>query len=529
MTSDRAPVSHVWILLAILLVGTGFRLAVLSHVKYVPSSGYSSFMKSTLNYVSSSGEIEASEGEWRDGGELFNKLFVIQENGINYSRLFQELMQSNHPPLYYYILHTAIAISAGKTATPGIGYMINFPLFWIQVLVLYSLCSVLFSSRIVPLFAAFLSAVGFLSMDAFLLHKGYQLQVTLILLAFFLVFSFFQKDVLQFTHYLLYGIICLLAFFTHYYSYLYIFGIALIILLQYTLLRKDFRRLAFMGVSTILAAMAAFIIYPPSIRDVLMDYRSLEIQQKLLSAVSVLVYKMKVALLIFRHHFLATPYLLTIACIVALIIISALTRQKGFTPRDLFRNSLYLYLAGYFFIIFFMNIYISPYNNIRYVVPLIPLFVIILAGMLEVLPGTVQARSALLISVFFITFNIYGIAKVIQGELPGSALISTWRSQSALAEFSENAGVIIVSSQPKEKIRPVLYHAAPRDIAFCANQIPEDLFGRESEILVFLDIRLSREVRRDNSENLEKHGFQRSDSFRGFAVFKRVSTRMITK
>lgn len=524
MPDCRIPASHVWVLLAILLVGTGFRLAVISQARYVASSGYSSYMKSTLNFVSSSDEVNALEGEWRDGGELFNKLYGIQENEINYTRLFLELMQSNHPPLYYYILHTAIGLSVKKIATLGIGYLINFFFFWIQVLLLYFLCSLLFSSRIVPLFAAFLSAAGFLSMDVFLLHKGYELQVTLILMVFYLVFSFFPRQALRLTHYLLYGIFCLLAFLTHYYSYFYIAGISVIILFQYTLCRRDFRRLVYMGISTVSAAMAAFILYPPSIKDVLMDFRSRQIQEKVLAADSILVPKIKAAIQIFQHSFLAAPYLFSIACIVTLIIISALTRQRGFTPRDLFTNKSRFFLAGYFLIIFFMTVYISPYNNLRYVAPLIPLFVIILAGMLQPLPGTVQLRAAVLMAVFFITFNIYGIAKVIQGELPGSALISSWRSESVLSGLSGNAAVIVVSSHPKEKIRPVLYHAAPRGIAFCAKKIPENLFNIDSEVAAFVDNRMPRDERRGNIEDLEKHGFKRDGSFRGFMVFKRFST-----
>ena len=526
MAPDRATVSHVWILLAILLAGTGLRLAVVSQVRYAPSSGYSSFMKSTLNYVSSRQEIKDHEGEWRDGVQFFNRLYVLEENEINYTRLFQELMRSNHPPLYYYILHTAIGLSSGKTAAPGIGYLINFSFFWLQVLLVYHICSLLFSSRIVPLFAAFLSAGGFLSMHAFLLHKGYELQVTLILLVFFLVFSFFEKKALRLGHYLFYGIVCLLAFLTHYYSYFYIAGISVLVLFQYTLARKDFRRLINMGISTVLAAMTAFIVYPPSIRDVWRDHRSLEIQEKLLSADSILLYKIKVAFLMFKSQFLDTPYLFLIACILALIIISALTRKKDFTPGDLLRNKYYLFLAGYFPIFFFMNIYISPYHDLRYVAPLIPLFVILLAGMLQALPAPLQSRSALLISVFFITFNIYGIAKVRQGELPGSALISSWRSERALYDLSADAGVIIVSTHPKEKIAPVLYHAAPRRIAFCANKVSEDLFLFEPEILAFVDNQVSREIRINNIENLEKHGFRRSGSFRGFLVFKRDAAVM---
>lgn len=267
--------------------------------------------------------------------------------------------------------------------------------------------------------------------------------------------------------------------------------------------------------------MTAFIVYPPSIKDVLMDYRSRQIQETVLAADSAFLPKMKAAIQIFQHSFLATPYLFSIACIVALITISALTRQKGFTPRDFFTSKFYLWLAGYFLFIFFMIVYISPYDNIRYTAPMVPLFVIILAGMLQPLPGTVQLKAAMLIAVFFITFNIYGLAKVNQGELPGTALISSWRTESALDDLEEGASIIVVSSHPKEKIRPVLYHAAPRRIAFCVSNIPENILLTDSEILAFIDTRISRNLRTVNIENLQQHGFRRSGQFRGFAVLKR--------
>ena len=77
MTPDRYDFRLAWILIFILLVGTGFRLAAISQVRYVANSGYSSYMKSTLNFVSGNKEILKEEGAWRDSSELFNKLFTI--------------------------------------------------------------------------------------------------------------------------------------------------------------------------------------------------------------------------------------------------------------------------------------------------------------------------------------------------------------------------------------------------------------------------------------------------------------------
>ena len=521
MPFDKTACRHAYILFFILLIGTGFRLAVMSQTRYLAASGYSSYMKSTLNLISGNKEILAGEGEWRDSRALFNKLFTIDEAGIDYRQLFRELSRSNHPPLYYYLMHTIISFTSEKTATFNIGFFINLAAFWINVFLVYFLGSILFTSRIVPLFAAFLSAAGFLSMEVFVIHKGYELQSTFILLIFFLVFKYFEQDSLRMGHYLLFGFACLSAFLTHYFSYFFVTGIGLIIFFQYTWFRRDFRRLCFLGITTVVSAITAFIVYPPSIRDVLMDYRSVEIQEKLVTADSIFLYKIKIAVQMFLRNCLATPYLLLIACIVTLIILVALVKPRGLNLKKLVLDKKYLILVAYFFACYFLIIFISPFNSFRYVAPLLPLFAIILAGLLQVLPDGIQLRTALFLSVLFITFNIYGLAKVSQGELPGSALISSWRTERTLADLAEDSSVIIVTSKPNEKIRPILYHAPPRAIAFCINDIPEELFCGDSEIMVFVDTRIPDIVRSRNIENLNQHGFRRSGLFKGFTVLKR--------
>ncbi|MFH1965777.1 MAG: hypothetical protein ABIJ42_09600 [Acidobacteriota bacterium] len=172
-------------------------------------------------------------------------------------------------------------------------------------------------------------------------------------------------------------------------------------------------------------------------------------------------------------------------------------------------------------VFYFLLIYISPYNSLRYVSLLLPIFPVLVVGLLQVLPDSFQLRSALLFSVLLVSFNIYGLAKVFQGELPGSVLVSSWRTESVLEELQADASIIVVSSRPKEKIRPVLFHAPPREIAFCVNNIPEDLFHRNGEMLAFVDGNLKKSIKSENIENLKAHGFQRSGSIRSFIAYRR--------
>lgn len=524
MTPDRTVFRHVWILFFILLVGTGFRLAVISQVRYVAASGYSSYMKSTLNFASGNREIGKGEGEWRDGRELFNKLFTLEENGINYSQLFQQLTRSNHPPLYYYILHTVIGVTHEKVATLNIGFLINLIAFWVNVILVYFLSSLLFTSRSLPLFSTFLYSVSFLSMEPFLLHKGYELNISFLLLILYFVFRFFEKDNLRFFHYFLFGLACFLALSTHYYSYLYIAGICLVIFIQHTWIQRDFRRLFFFGISTVISVITASLIYPPVIYDLITDFRSVEIQEKLVAADSIFLDKMTISFQMFVRDFLSTPYQIFFSAVAIIIFLAVLTRPLGFTPKALISKYGYIFLGGYFVILFILITYISPYDSLRYVFFLLPIFPVLVVGLLQILPKSFQLRSALLFSALFVSFNIYGLAKVSHGEWPGGILIPSWRTESVLAELQEDASIIILSRRVNEKIRPVLYHASPREIAFCINEIPEDLFRRDGTVLIFVDMKLPAEVKSENIEKLTEKGFERSRRFRGFVVFRRDKT-----
>lgn len=511
------------LLMLIMLAGTALRLLVISQAAYVGNSGYSSYLKSTLNYQSANEDVMAGEGEWRDSSTLYEKLFVLEEGEIDFKALFQELVRSNHPPLYYYILHVAIGMSQEKEATLGIGFMINMAAFWMNLILVYLISCRMTGSPVLRLFAVFLYAASFISMEPFVLHKAYELQNTFILMVFCLVFRAFDSDRLRFFFFSAYGLSCLLAFLTHYYAYIFVAGICLVMFIHYTWVKKDLRKLAYFAAGTVAGVLFAVLIYPPIIHDLVTDHRSLEIQEKLGSPGALLQYKAEAALGIFIRYFLTPPFLLLMGASFTVMVILLVWKPAALDLKVLLRNRKLHYLAVYFALFYSLVFYVSPYNSLRYVAPVIPLFILLASSSLQVFSSSYQVRLVLVSSMFLLFFDVYALAKVGQGELSASALISQWRTDHFPDEPEKDSSFIVVSDRVREKMRPILYHAPPRPIAFCIERIPEELFSREGKMMVFLDSRFSGKLRSENISRLDRQGFKMVGRYGGFNLFLRDS------
>ena len=56
------------------------------------------------------------------------------------------------------------------------------------------------------------------------------------------------------------------------------------------------------------------------------------------------------------------------------------------------------------------------------------------------------------------------------------------------------------------------------------NRIPEDLFLRDGEIVIFMDSKLSAELMTRNIKKLQEQGCEKFGRFRGFDVFRKAGT-----
>lgn len=511
----------VILMLLVVVTGTGLRLLVISQTAYLANSSYSSYLKSSLNFVDTDEVVSERSGEWLDSERIFENYFVMKADRPTYSGLFWQLVRSNHPPLYYVLLHSLIGLSPDKTATPAKGFTINMAGFWASALLVYLLGIQLTRDSSLGLFAAFLYSINPLSMEAFVLHKGYELQVTFILLVFFLVFSFQDREKLRKIDYLYYGAACVMAFLVHYYSYIWVAGICLIVLAQYAWITWNPGRLIRMAVATVLAVITAVLAYPPIVHDLLTDHRSLEITEKLGSPDSYFWLKAEAALDQFARYILTFPYYMLGLLTVAAIIMAAILKPGDLCFTRLATRGKWVSLAIYAGVFFWLIFFISPFESLRYVSPVIPLVPLLGAGFLLVLPVSYRSRVMVLAAVIFLSFNLSAMARVYMGDLPSGALISGWRNRSLIETLGDDDPVIVVHRRIREKLNPVFYHSPPRPLAVCNDTIPEDLFRRPGQMLVLLDNRYSRGVKKEMADDLKKRGFRYAGRFGGFFGFLR--------
>ena len=511
------------LLLLILVVGAGFRLAVMSQSVVVTQSGYSSYLKSTLNYIHGNETISEGEGEWRDSRELFEKLYRLEGGEISFSRLYGQLRTSNHPPLYYCLLHALTGFSGSGESSMEIGFLINLASSLLSITLVFLLGLSLFRDRILALFAAFLAASGFLTMETFVVHKAYELQVTFVLLVLLVVLRSFEKKKLGSADFVLYGTGCLLAFLSHYYSYLYIAGICLIIFVQYAWFRRDMKRLLLFGAATCASVAAAFLIYPYAVRDLLTDRRSVQIQEILGSVGDSFNNKIYHEIWMFRAWFLTVPHVMIIASAVLLVIAALVVKKQDFKLSLFFTNKKYILVAAYFAVFYCVLVYISPFLNPRYIAPLPFIFVLLLAGILQYVPEGWRIKCVSVFSLFVLGFNLYGLANVAGDRIPGNELIMNWVTRSSLEQSSGDVSVIVVSNRPKERILSVLYHAPPRPVAFCSRRIPEKLLEHDGEVLVLIDNLLSPKTTGKLLETVGAHEFELFGSYPGYLSYHKVA------
>lgn len=501
--------------------GTGLRLLVISQTAFLSSCSYSSYFKVSLNYADRYKEFDTRTGEWLDGEQIFEDYFILKADGPDFSGLFEQLARSNHPPLYYILLHSLISLSPDKTATLAKGFVINMAGFWLSAVLVFFLGVKLTGNSFLGLFAAFLYSVNPLSMEVFTLHKGYELQVTCILLIVYLVLSFQDKGKLGFFNYLFYFAACVLAFLIHYYSYLWVAGICLIIFVQYSWTSWNPDRLIRIAVTTVMAVFAAVLLYPSIISDLLTDHRSLEIQEKLVSPGSFFWLKIQGGASFLARYFLNLPFNLMMLLTFTAVLLAAILRPGELRYNRLFWKGKWISIALYAGVFFWLVYFLSPYQYLRYVSPVIPLLPLLAAGFLQVLPSSYIPRVAILASALFLSSSLFGFVRVCEGDIPSSYIISNWRTESIMEPLSEDGGVIVVSDRIREKWNPVFYHVSPRSLAVCIDKIPPALFNRPGEMLVLLDTRYPGNTKDSITDDLKRRNFKYAGGFRGFYGFFR--------
>jgi len=231
-------------------------------------SSYSTHAKTALNYRWILEDLAEKPCASYEGQELFDRFYKLAPTKFNYDKLYLELEKSNHPPLYYVIIHYLQSLQNDGRPAYLQAYVLNIVFSVITMFFFLLVAKKLLKNDCSALVALFVYALnlGIVSIDLY--HKSYELQMTLSLVTVYFLMKQLDRNRIMMFDYILMIILCLTLFLSHY------IAIFFIVMLGTYLLINDWykeqwyiRTISFAGCAVI-ALIILIILVPFSAKDI---------------------------------------------------------------------------------------------------------------------------------------------------------------------------------------------------------------------------------------------------------------------
>jgi hypothetical protein len=230
--------------------------------KFIPKNDYhfdeaGSYIAATNNW---SNYLNIHDMLAVTGKELRDKLLNIpSDQRGNYKKLMRDTGKyDDHPPLYFIILHTLIWWMGGESSKWH-GFILNISLFTATFFLFIRLSKNLLKTKYSALTCVFLWSVSQGPILNTLLDRMYEMMTLFVLLALLSVFSAFDKDEPVSKDYILYSIILIYGFLTHYTFLLFTLFLSLVILFNY---RNKLNVVLCYFIATISSFIISNLIFP---------------------------------------------------------------------------------------------------------------------------------------------------------------------------------------------------------------------------------------------------------------------------
>lgn len=508
-----------WIVsLLILIIGFALRVLVVVNTEDTEASSYSSLVKVTLNYRWSKEQLRSEIGKWQDGQFFTEKLFVLKEGEVDFSELNSQLRLSNHPPLYYAILHLIVAITPNTQPTIQNGLFFNLVICLITTLMFYKLCWKIYENRWIAFFGTYVLIFSIGSMQTLTLQKGYELMTFFILAQVYFVIQQISSKQLKSHNYFLFFGACLGGFLTHYYAYPITAILCAIIGFHYLIVQRNLSRVLGYAVTVMLAIATAVLIYPKTIKDVLDNSKSKQIQEGLSSFDPVHRFvKMLGDLVVIYSGRLIIIFLVMI---VVLIMVQRYKSGKIDTRKWIQANYRILYIIVFGFVTFFLIKAITPSNSIRFVAPIIPMLLMVV---ISIFHQALRIRQLLMI-IFMILLGGHTSNKIfgaISESKMSRRIITGWDVKSGMDAIEKDEPVLILTNKTGERLRPLLFHMAPRQGAISLNKLDTVLLNERTNAVVLLDHKFPNEIQIKFDSELKALGYVTVGQVRKFPLYRK--------
>ena len=304
--------------------------------------------------------------------EYYNDYLTIsEEEKGDWTPVYEQQKNDVHPPFYYLLLRIADSFSIGHFSIwPGI--ILNIVIHIGITIFTYLIASKLFNNKIYGLGIALVGGLTVASLETILLTRMYALAALGILVVTYLHLINLDNDKIDIKNLIAIGICAVLGSLTHYYYLVYLFVLYAIYMIRY-IIKKQYKNAINYTITMVISAVISLLIFPYSFVHIFMGYRG----QGMLSNITNLkaafegigTYSGLTIMNVFNS------FLVVILMAVIAILIYEFARKKEITIKV---TNKYLGIIVLPTLVYFIIIAMgTPYKEIRYIMPIIPLLFII--------------------------------------------------------------------------------------------------------------------------------------------------------
>ncbi len=311
-------------------------------------------------------ENEDFIGNWHNSDYYKDYLTMNEKEKLDFTRIYFNQAEDVHPPFYYLLLHIANIFNLNEFSIwPGT--ILNIIIFVISDIFLFLIAKEIFKSDYMALFVCFITGMSIATIETVMYVRMYQLLILEILTLIYWHIRKKDKEKLTYKDLIPLYLNILLGFLTHYYFCIIVAILTFMYVIKY-IRDKKYKNMIRYICTEIIAILTGIIIFPYAIYHIFFSYRGKEVATNLWNFSDTVKQIKNYINIINKEVF--NGYLYKLIGIISILCVIWIFSKKNVRKKE---------KTGIGYIVIPMIIYLviimisSPYRDLRYIMPIIPL------------------------------------------------------------------------------------------------------------------------------------------------------------
>lgn len=308
---------------------------------------------------------------WHDKEYYKDYLTISEDEKWDLSPVYEEQKNDVHPPFYYLLLRIAATFTIGEFSKwTGIG--LNILIFIMTSIMIYKISKVIFKNKLYAILMVLINGFTIASIETTIFIRMYALNALNLLIITYIHMKNYHKEKLEIKDLILMSLFIIAGALTHYYYLVFVLVLYIMYMVHFIKGKNKTNAIRY-TIAMIVSGILYLLIFPYSIVHVLFGYRGQGVASNLRSFETMWNSLGKYIQILNLHVF--NNVLIFFILFVSIYILIKIVKNKIIIVN--FKNREFFLLFTPTLIYLIIIACISPYQEIRYIMPICPAIIII--------------------------------------------------------------------------------------------------------------------------------------------------------